>query len=235
MDKVDILNYIGYRILNISTIFINAALARDNIHQIPSKEWKRFKTEDPYDVRRVSYLLNKDSFIVDVGGFNGDWAMRMYCKYSCNIEVFEPQPNLAEAASRNFYGNPKVIVHQMGLGDKYENIDFYGENMNASRFKFSQKTIYNVHIARASSYFNDHYKNKIIDLLKINVEGSEYRIMYDLLKNYDMKKIKNLQIQFHSNVPNHKKQKHVIRQILSKTHKIDWCYDDIFESWSLKN
>jgi FkbM family methyltransferase len=234
--SVTILNFIGYRILNLSTIFINAALRRDNVHQMPPKEWKRFKTEDPYDMKRVTYPLNEKSFVIDAGSFTGDWSQRIFCMYQPFIAAFEPHPDLAEAASRNFQGNKKVIINQFGLGGQTQNVDFYGKNMNASVFRYSHgnKAKVRVHIEKASDYFNEHYKNKFIDLLKINIEGSEYEMLMDLLDNFDMTKINHIQVQFHTNYPMYDNYRQLIRLGLSKTHKMDWNYDYVFESWSLK-
>jgi hypothetical protein len=41
-------------------------------------------------------------------------------------------------------------------------------------------------------------------------------------------------IQFHVNIKDHKQKREDIRNLLSKTHNEDWCYKNIWESWSLK-
>ncbi|MFA5715693.1 MAG: FkbM family methyltransferase, partial [Candidatus Paceibacterota bacterium] len=72
-----------------------------------------------------------------------------------------------------------------------------------------------------------------IDLLKLNVEGAEYKILPDLIKNYDMRKINNILIQFHRNCPDYNSQQGEIRASLSRTHRQVFNYDYIFEHWKL--
>jgi hypothetical protein len=87
-----------------------------------------------------------------------------------------------------------------------------------------------VRIIKASEAFKQYTH---IDLLKINVEGAEYGIMNDLLANYNMRKIDNLQIQFHGNVPEYEEKREAIRKGLKKTHHMTWNYDYIFENWEI--
>jgi len=216
-------NFIGYR-------FINLALDLDNRHQYPVEEYERYKLEDPHEMLRVTYPLNKDSLVVDVGGLTGDWASRIYCLYSCNIDIYEPHPVLSTEAKLNFEPNKKVYINGFGLGNKDDMMELYGDYWNASLYKNDCGNVTKVPILQASKVFD---KYKYIDLLKLNVEGAEYDILPDLIANYDMSKIKNIQIQFHRNVPNYSRRRDDIRNDLSKTHTMNWCYDYIFENWTL--
>ena len=47
-------------------------------------------------------------------------------------------------------------------------------------------------------------------------------------------KINNIQVQFHSFIPDAKKKRDDIINLLSKTHKNDWSYYFVWENWSLK-
>jgi FkbM family methyltransferase len=234
LSATKILNFIGYRIVNVGTFFNVLALDMDNIHHLPKEGWLKFKREDPYDQLRVTYPLSKDSLVIDVGGFTGDWAMRMYCLYSCFIDVYEPHPELSSQCMLNFRGNSKVNTYAAGLGGETGMLSFYGDNMNASVYKKDTQAVIHVPIQKTSTLFNKKYSNKQIDLLKINIEGSEYDMLPDLIANYDMKKITDIQIQFHNCVPNFAEKRAQITEDLSKTHKMVWNHDYIFESWTLK-
>jgi FkbM family methyltransferase len=72
---------------------------------------------------------------------------------------------------------------------------------------------------------------KKIDLLKINIEGAEYDLLDHILENNIILKIKNLQIQFHSNIIDFKKRKKIITKNLSKTHKKNWYFPGVWENW----
>lgn len=218
-----VFNFIGYR-------FVNLALNFDNRHQYPKQEEKRYKKEDPYEMKRIEYPLNKNSVVVDIGGLTGDFASRIYCRYSCNIDIYEPHPILSKIAELNFKSNPKVTVYSFGLSDREDTMTLYGDYWNASLYKNDHGNENVVDIKRASDVFK---KYSHIDLLKLNVEGAEYDILPDLINNYDMKRIDNIQIQFHTTVNDYANKRDDIRKGLLKTHWMNWNYDYIFESWGL--
>lgn len=222
-----ILNFIGYR-------FINLALDFDNRHQYPKKEEARYKKDDPYEMIRVTYPLTTDSLVVDVGGLTGDWASRIYCRYSCYIDIFEPHPVLSLQAMRNFGGNDHVVVLPYGLSSQDGEMNLYGDFYNASLYKNDYGTTHTVRIRKASDVFKELYSGQTIDLLKLNVEGAEYDILPDLIMNFDMNRIENIQIQFHQTVDGYAAKREAIRRDLSKTHKMTWGYDYIFENWELQ-
>jgi FkbM family methyltransferase len=225
-----ILNFIGYRIVNAGTVFNNLALKMDTIHKYSEEEYARYKREDPTEECRVNYPLHNNSLVVDVGGLTGDWAIRVFCRHACNIDIYEPHPVLVRKARNNFSGNPKVKIYDYGIGGENGILTLYGDSFNASIFKNDTGGKTQVQIVKAFDAFR---KYEHIDLLKINVEGAEYEIMNDLLDNYDMRKIDNLQIQFHGNVPGYAAMREEIRSRLIRTHHMTWNYDYIFENWSL--
>ena len=72
-----------------------------------------------------------------------------------------------------------------------------------------------------------------INLLKINIEGGEFPLLFELIKNNKIKNIKNLQIQFHNFVPNAKILREEIRSVLNQTHHLTYDYYFIWENWQL--
>lgn len=219
-----ILNYIGYR-------FIDAGAVFDNRHKWPRESAKAYKRDDPFQMKRVTYPLNENSLVVDVGGYTGDWAARMYCMYSCFVDVYEPDPGLAAQARENFAKNKKVVICEFGLGNEDATVDFYGGHQGASVFQNDMGDKKKVYIRKVSDVFGKKYTR--IDLLKINIEGSEYALLDDLLRNFDMRNITTLQIQFHKNVKGYAEKREAIRNLLSKTHRMTWDYDYIFENWEV--
>jgi FkbM family methyltransferase len=217
-----ILRFIGYRFLNVSLIF-------DTIHRYPKDEYRRYRHDDPDETLRLTYPLSEDSLIVDVGGNTGDWATPMFCRYRCTIDIYEPHPVLAAICKRNFDRNPKVNLYQEALADSDGKLILYGDGQNSSVFK-TGRSYHIVEAKKASKVFNERYPRRI-DLLKFNVEGAEYVILPELLENYDMTRIINIQIQFHNHVQGHEQMRKEILTKLSKTHRKTWGYDYIFENW----
>ena len=72
---------------------------------------------------------------------------------------------------------------------------------------------------------------KTIDLLKLNIEGSEYDLIERLIETDYIKKVEQLKIQFHDNVNDAKSRRVDIRNKLSKTHSEIWSYYFIWEYW----
>ena len=142
-----ILNFIGYRCIEL-------ALYLDNIHHYPNKIYKQFLLDDPNDLKRVIYPLDENSLVVDVGGLTGDWASRIYNRYSCNIDIYEPHPVLLQKVRENFLRNKKVDVFGYGLGDKDDVLNLYGDFMNASLYKNDMGGVHKVAIRRSLEIFN---------------------------------------------------------------------------------
>ena len=221
-----VLDYIGYRSLELSH--------KMKGHQVhPPQSWERYYREDPFELRRVTYPLTEDSLVVDLGGYKGEWAMQIYCRYRCMIDIYEPHPVLAAFIPKRFGNNCDIRVYPIALSNKRDLMDLYGDDIYASLHNSSGE-INEVFVARASEVFNAFYSGKIIDLLKINIEGSEYEVLPDLIGNYNMSTIKNIQVQFHNTVPDYALKRARIQSLLEETHKQDWCYDYLYESWNAK-
>ena len=222
------LNFIGYR-------FINLAIEMDNVGTYIPEVKAAIDREDPHDMLRTTYPLNKDSLVVDIGGFTGDWAMRMYCLYSCFIDIYEPHPDLAGDAARNFRGNAKINTYAIGVGGENGILDLYGNTMNASLIPNSIGTVIKVPVRKASELFKERYGDREIDLLKINIEGAEYDVVPDLINNWDFSKVYRFLVQFHNSVPGYQEKREACRKLMSKTHMMVWNYDYLFESWVRKD
>jgi hypothetical protein len=74
--------------------------------------------------------------------------------------------------------------------------------------------------------------NKDIDLLQINIEGEEYNLLYYLIENQLIKKIKKIQVQYHI-IDDYSEEK---RNLISKKLKengfvLEWEYPWVWEAW----
>ena len=73
-----------------------------------------------------------------------------------------------------------------------------------------------------------------IDLLKVNIEGGEYELLPFLIRSGWIKKIVDLQVQFHTIGAEYVSAREAIRSALSKTHVESWCYWFVWESWTIQ-
>jgi FkbM family methyltransferase len=233
---IRVLNYFGSRFVKANKEFLDwgtkMAGGWDNCHRYPKEEEERLKKDDPNEMLYYTYPLNENSVVIDIGGLYGDWAARMYCLYSCYIEVYEPQLDLVEIAKRNFGNNPKVKIYPFGLSNKKGIMNLYGALWHGSLFPHEGVGIVNqVVIEKVSDVFK---KYPHIDLLKMNVDGAEYDILPDLIENYDMNNIDIIHILFHNVVEGHTEKRDKIRVALSKTHNLEISYNWIFDRWVRK-
>jgi hypothetical protein len=73
-----------------------------------------------------------------------------------------------------------------------------------------------------------------IDILEINIEGSEYDVLKRLLQSQEIQKIRRLNIQFHEIFAHSRDLTQDIRKALLKTHNLLWSFDWIWEAWEIK-
>ena len=182
--------------------------------------------------RRIDYDLTSSSVVYDVGGYVGDWAADIYTKYECNVEIFEPVKEFADKIERRFATIPKIHVHAIGLADKTRWVNITLEGASSSTHKSSMRS-QKVQLIEAAEFIKQHHKK--IDLMKINIEGDEYPLLEHLISSGYIKKIANVQVQFHNFVPDAEGRRLKIRNELSKTHYLTYSYPWIWENWRLRD
>lgn len=181
---------------------------------------------------RLNYNLNPNSIVFDVGGFKGEWAENIYNKYNCNIHIFEPINKYVEIIDKKFKSNNKVILHKCGLSNKNEEVKIY--HLNDSSSIFGEGNSYeNIQLKSIFDFINYNNIDKV-NLIKINIEGSEYDLLEDIIEKKIQSNFENFQIQYHRFIPNCEERRNKIREQLSKTHKITYDYEFIWENWEIK-
>jgi FkbM family methyltransferase len=192
--------------------------------------WNLFNEE-----LRYNYPLNRNSLVVDIGGYKGDFASEILSRYNCQIIIYEPVKKFYDEIVERFKFNRHLVsVNHCAISGK----DFQDyktkvivDNESSSLiedFSGIDKPIEEVHVLNNQDTIGCLGE---IDLLKINIEGGEY----DVLPVCDFTKIKNIQIQFHSFVPDAFKMRDEIRKKLSLTHYVTYSFDWIWENWRRKD
>jgi hypothetical protein len=64
----------------------------------------------------ITYDLNENSIIMDLGGYTGVWVQQMIEKYSPNVYILEPVPSFYDGMVSKFKNNPKVRLLNAGVG-----------------------------------------------------------------------------------------------------------------------
>jgi FkbM family methyltransferase len=178
--------------------------------------------------------IDSHSVVVDVGAFTGSWAQHMVERYDPVIYAFEPNPKSFEQLEQKAANNPKLQPMPYGLGDEDLSVDFtlngLGSSMCDDRRSHSNISRVKVDIAAIDRVWND-LKLGHVDLMKINIEGAEFPLLDKMIKKDLLKCVDCFLIQFHEWHPGSHKKRTRIREELSKTHRLEWDFDFVWEKW----
>ena len=181
--------------------------------------------------------LNSDSIVVDVGGFDGEWANKIFQQVDCNLFIFEPIDNFAHQIQNKFNDHKKVRIFNYGLADKDSEQPIFIQGPGSSLYKSSPSS--NCKTSDVITLFDIYNRFKIIgldtiDLLKINIEGAEYDLLDRMHEKNMLCQCNEIRIQFHEWYPSALFRRRKIRKLLSKTHQQNWNYPFVWESWIKK-
>jgi FkbM family methyltransferase len=205
---------------------VESVFKKESKEEIRVKPWFR---DNGDKTLRLNYDLNSNSVVFDVGGYKGNWAADIFCKYNCFIHIFEPVSAFALEIKTRFYNNDKITVNLFGLSDKEMKAKIFLDGSSSSAYK-ELGNFEEVCLKDIMKYVSDHEIEKI-DLMKINIEGEEYNLLNRLIETGLVESINNLQIQFHDFFPDADKKMKKIQRDLSKTHHLTYQYEFVWENW----
>ena len=199
---------------------------------IQDRELQRWCRENPAQEKRFEYPLSRDSIVIDLGGYDGQWASDIYSRYRCSVFVFEAVPAFAEKISHRFEGNSAIRVHPIAIGKESRADRIFLNDRGSSLYVKKDKGI-DVQVRDAARLF-ELCDVAHCQLLKINIEGGEYEVLPRLIESGLIARIDNLQIQFHNFGPSSHSQMETIQSNLIKTHTPTWQYTWVWENWKCK-
>lgn len=164
------------------------------IHEIIINEEYRFKS------------LNNAPVIVDCGANIGMSVLYFKkCYPQANILAFEPNPTAFTLLSKNIqsYHLSNVETHHVALANSIGTIPFHFNNDKGTLTGSVQANRGGDNVIEVSckklSDFIQHFAS--IDLIKMDVEGAEIKIVEDLMQSGAIDKVKELIIEYHHNIP----------------------------------
>jgi len=192
--------------------------------------------EDNGDVyHNLNYDLNLDSKIMDLGGYTGEWAQQLITRFNPNVYIIEPMKTFHDGMIDRFKFNHKVHLMNVGIGVEDKNDILYVDNdmTSSSRSKYKQSV--EVKFLTMDTILKNFGIDEL-DLLQMNIEGDEYDILEHMLQTGTINKIKNIQIQFHLDVPNAiEKRKKIRKQLIDNGFRIKFDYAFVWEGWAKIN
>jgi FkbM family methyltransferase len=186
---------------------------------------------------RLDYPLTPDSYVLDIGGFKGNFAEQISNKFKCTIHIFEPMVKYAAHIAHRCKDNNKVFVHPVGVGGKSEDIIIYipdgadEATMHPGNSNIAGKE--EIKVIDIVDVFKD-LEIDHFDLMKLNIEGAEFDLLDRLIAKKLHKKVTDIQIQFHKIDENSEERRSKLQKKLSKTHECTYDYEFVWENWKLK-
>lgn len=182
---------------------------------------------------RLEYDLGPASIVLDVGGYEGQWASDLYARYRCRIHVLEPVPAFAAAIERRFERNPHVEVHAFGLAGRTRDESIAVGGVGSSVFERDGRRVdrrETIRLVSGAEFLRDEGIDEVA-LAKINIEGGEYELLEHLLDEGLVSRFRDLQVQFHDFVPDAESRMRAIQARLATTHELTWQEEFVWENW----
>jgi len=180
---------------------------------------------------RLTYDLNKDSVVIDIGSYIGQFSQKIYNRYKCRVFAFEPVNEYFVGSRNKLLKGLPVKVYNYGIGPESSKTTICKSGDTSSMLNHTgnqeEITVKTIEEAMAEIGITG------ADLVKINIEGIEYPLLDKWHKNGILTKFRDLQIQFHR-TPGWENQIGDIRTKLAQTHVITYNHDMIWENWRRK-
>jgi len=198
---------------------------------ISYRKWKKEKA----DHLNYEYPLDENSVVFDLGGYSGDWSNVIYNRYQCNIFIFEPASLFHNKIKKRFENKEKIHIFNFGLSNSTCESKIFLNRDGSSVYKIKNSSSYEIIKLKDIIETIKDLNIKSIDLLKINIEGSEYAVLPRLINSNYVKICRNIQIQFHKFIENADNLRIKIQEDLSKTHHLTYNYPWIHENWEINS
>lgn len=192
----------------------------------------KWRSDNGDQTHNLNYELNPDSIVIDLGGYEGIWGQKITNKYDCNLYIAEPITEYYNILTKKFASNSKVKILNAGVYSENKDSIIYVKDdasscIECDSFKSTEK----IKLFTLRKIFEIFQIDKA-DLLQINIEGCEYDLLEALVNEEILKRIKNFQVQFHTNIENHNERRYNIHQKLilnGFVKKFDYPF--VWEGW----
>jgi FkbM family methyltransferase len=148
------------------------------------------------------YRANTDDPVIFDCGANLGMAT-LYFKWlypKAHIEAFEPDPRTFAILNRNVNQNhlANVITHNCALWDESGEIEFFIDSAIPGSLLMSTESsrLHGTSIQVMGRKLSDFIQGPV-DLLKLDVEGAEHRILCDLVRSEKIHYIRQMVIEYH--------------------------------------
>jgi FkbM family methyltransferase len=162
-----------------------------------------------YDLLSGLKHINQNSLVLDIGANIGDVSNFLYNKFMPTIYCYEPNISCHNYMLERFKNNPKIKLFNLAVSNFSGKSNLYfhinaknindpqyiqGATLRPEKDDIDLKKKIEIQCVDIKKILDDF---KQIDLIKIDIEGAEYSIMPEIIKNKN--KIKMIICETHGN------------------------------------
>ncbi len=131
-------------------------------------------------------LLDQKSVCYCAGvGEDISFDMGLLKRFNCRVYAFDPTPRAIEYVKNKVQGNPNYTFYDIGLWDKNEKLKFYApadkDHVSHSILNLQKSKKYFVGRCKSLKEIMEENKHTKIDLLKLDIEGAEYKVIESII------------------------------------------------------
>ena len=202
------------------------------LNQEQIQKWRDDKGDE---TRLLNFDFNEGSKILELGGYNGTWIRKMINKYDPFVYLIEPVPAFYEKIYTEFGSNPKFKSLKVGIAEEeYEGLIYLDNDSTSMHTKGESQAT--VKFQTMESILDDFGIEGQIDLLQINIEGEEYRILETMIERGTINRFNRIQVQFHMGIENFEERRYKIQYDLVNNGFVNsFEYPYVWEGWVKKS
>ena len=197
------------------------------LNNIEIQRWFRDKGDYTHN---ITYDLNEDSKVIDLGGYTGVWAQQIIDKYNPNMYIIEPIEKFYNGMVNKFADNNKVHLMKVGVSVDNKKDKLYMSGDGTSSNHKSGESV-DVEFNNIETIL-EKWGLDGVDLIQINIEGDEYPLLEYIITNNLLKHFNNIQIQFHLGIEGAEERREMIRKsFIDNGFEVNFDYPFVWESW----
>ena len=181
--------------------------------------------------------LNKDSVVLDCGA-NVGCITKKFAGTGATVHAFEPDPLAFKILQSKFKNTPKVILHPKGVWDKESELSFYthtdqhaediaytvGSSIMCNKVNIDERKKQTIRVINLSNFIKKLGK---INVIKLDVEGAETAILFNILMDETYHLFDMMYVETHeTKIPGQREELIQIRQIMKEKKvtniKLNW-------------
>jgi FkbM family methyltransferase len=176
--------------------------------------------------------LDADSLIVDIGAYEGKLIKTLVEKYGCKAYGFEPSPRAFKVMTARLQEHKRAILFPCAVGEKSETVCLYDCERDGATLLEEREPHCNVEMVSYEGLCKTIDLSHV-DLMAINIEGYEHKLIPHMMDIGAMTTIKHLMIQWHGMTTEILQAQRKLQARIAETHEMIWNLG-AWEAWRVK-